>query len=106
MIIYVSAGHTPRLVTPGPPQMMPVMMMAPRPPMRMVSPMGHQGYMPTMGTHIGGPGPRPPIIRQPSMPSETEGPPAKKSKTEDSLMPETEFLKRHNVCMPIVKYVN
>ena len=81
-----------------PPQMVPVMMMAPQPPMRMVPPIG-QGYIPPMRAHMGGPpGPRPHIMPPPAMAGEPEGPPAKKAKTEDSLMSEADFLKRHNVC--------
>ena len=98
-----------------PPQMMPVMMIPPRPPMahRMVAPMPPQhGYMPNPMGGMGGmgapPPPRPPIMRPPGMgvPEDTGmsqgGPPQKKSKTEDSLIPEHEFLKRNQVmCSPI-----
>ena len=71
----------------------------------MVAPMSHPGYIPAMGAHMGGGGPRPPLIRPPNMPNEPEGPPAKKAKTEDSLIPETEFLKRHNVSV-IVQHLS
>ena len=68
-------------------------MQPPRPPPMMAPPgMGGppMGYMPGPG----GPPPRPPQ-KKPMMDGVAGGPPAKRAKTEDDLMPEAEFLSRN-----------
>ncbi|XP_064614806.1 splicing factor 3A subunit 1-like [Liolophura sinensis] len=91
---------------PRPPMMtQPVMMMPPRPPMQPFAlglaqppmhPSMHQGHgFPPMRGPMPHPGPPPKTNRPPPPPMEEE-PASKKQKTEESLIPEDDFLRTHN----------
>ncbi|GAB0097393.1 splicing factor 3A subunit 1 [Sergentomyia squamirostris] len=97
----VMTHQAPSMGHPHPhPNPVPVMLMPMRPPSMMPSPF-QVGFLPQMGPPQGAPMPGPPLMEPPQQPPSMQSamddePASKKSRTEDHLVPETQFLARHN----------
>uniref|UniRef100_A0A6B2EH38 Splicing factor 3A subunit 1 n=1 Tax=Phlebotomus kandelakii TaxID=1109342 RepID=A0A6B2EH38_9DIPT len=94
----VMAHQGPPMQHPHP-NPVPVMMMPMRPPPMMPSPF-QVGFLPQMGPPQGAAMPGPPMMEAPQQPPPLQQPPddeppSKKSRTEDHLVPEAQFLTRH-----------
>ncbi|XP_059611337.1 splicing factor 3A subunit 1 [Phlebotomus argentipes] len=94
----VMSHQAPPLQHPHP-NPVPVMMMPMRPPPMMPSPF-QVGFLPQMGPPQNAPMPGPPLMEAPQQPPPMQQPPddeppSKKSRTEDHLVPEAQFLARH-----------
>ncbi|XP_055716949.1 splicing factor 3A subunit 1 [Phlebotomus papatasi] len=94
----VMAHQAPPMPHPHP-NPVPVMMMPMRPPPMMPTPF-QVGFLPQMGPPQGAPMPGPPLMEAPQQPPPMQPPvedepPSKKSRTEDHLVPEAQFLQRH-----------